>query len=201
MRYKRLFAITFAICAVLTSAHPVNAADNDSDPAELSFEENISTPSIPSRKKEYVRSKIDQIRRNLERAGLKCTEQRQGEVLVATIPCSALFGPNSTVLTSKAADILGALRSLSNQASRFKLIIAVHTDDTGDEIYADQITADRANAIDDFIASQPQLSQLTVIPYGIGHDEPLTKNETMKSRAVNRRVELYIVPLETMLKK
>ncbi len=201
MRYRRLFTIAFAVCAALMAGQPVFAADNDTDPTELSFEENINSPSIPSRKKEDVRSKIDQIRRNLERAGLKCTEQRQGEVLMVTIPCSTLFAPNSTELSAKSGETLGALRSLSSHAGRFKLIIAVHTDDTGDDIYADQITADRANAIDDFIAAQPGLSQMVVIPYGIGHDEPLTKNETMKARAANRRVELYIVPLESLYKK
>lgn len=173
----------------------------DPDPFELNLEENLEQPVIPSKKKDDVREIIDRLKVSLERNGFKAARYRKGEVIMITIPCERLFRPNDISLTEKGAEMLTRLKMLDGMKDKFKLLIAVHTDDTGEAGYADSITADRANAVDDCLTERAGLRDMIIIPYGLGRDEPLVSNDSFKNRATNRRVEIYIVPLRTIYSK
>lgn len=164
------------------------------DPLELSVDENIATPEVPRKAKAYVTTAIDQLRRHFVKGGYTVEVLRDGEVLEITLPCSDLFGAGSVELKPKAADLLQPFRTVVREPSRYKILVAVHTDDTGDEQYTDSISAARANAIDDCLWQLAGENDTNVIPYGIGKDEPRVSNATRAGRAANRRVEFFIVP-------
>ena len=178
----------------LLVAAPLFAAD----PFEMSLEENINNPDVPSKKHNSVKESVDRLRSTLEKAGLSAARLRQGEALMINLPCSSLFRSNETVLSPEGRKKLDGLKALDDLQDKYKLLIAVHTDNTGDEEYAESITADRANAIDDYLTETLTLDAMYIIPYGLGHDEPLVSDESVNDRAKNRRVELYIVPQESL---
>ena len=59
--------------------------------------------------------------------------------------------------------------------------MAVHSDNTGDDIYAERITTERANAVDEYFA--PSFGgESPIIPYGLGSDEPVAPNSGVANR-------------------
>lgn len=168
------------------------------DPSELSLEENINIPAVPAKKHNSVKEAIDRLRSSLEKAGFTTGKLRQGEALMINIPCSSLFRSNEIVLSPEGCKKLAGLRVLENLQDKYKLLIAVHSDNTGDDEYSEIITAERANAVDEYLTETLALNSMYIIPYGLSHDEPLAADDTVTGRATNRRVEIYIVPQEAL---
>lgn len=187
-RIKLLAALFAAVIPLSLRAQDVV------DPLDMTIAQNIATPDVPRKAEAYIREHIDHVRRNLNSSGLTAIPMRDGEVLKVTIPCSELFPINSMELKPGAFDILKKFGFIIREPERYKVLIAVHTDDTGDEQYADSISAARANAIDDAFWEIANEKETNVIPYGIGKDEPLFPNNSKKRRADNRRVEIFIIP-------
>lgn len=188
---RKYICIVIAIAALcLPSAVKAEAEEA----LDMTLAQNLQTPEVPKRAEQYVRIHMDQMRRNLAKNGLEGKLLREGEVIRITVPCGDLFGINSVELKPGAAEVLRKFGIVVNDPLKYKLLVAVHTDDTGDEQYADSISAARANAIDDGLWQIAGEKETNVIPYGIGKDDPLVKNNSMANRAQNRRVEFFIVP-------
>lgn len=184
-------AVVMALPSIHYAAEPVVV---EPDVLELSLDQNIATPTVPKKAKTYVKTAMDQLRRHLIKSGLTAEMLRDGEVIELTVPCSDLFGAGAVSLNSSAAERLRPLGIVVREPLKYKVLVAVHTDDTGDDVYADSISAARANAIDDFLWQLSGIDETNVIPYGIGKDEPKLPNNSRVNRAINRRAEIYIIP-------
>lgn len=194
MKFTLHIFLAFLFNALTLGSFSAHAETVVEDALEMTFAQNLETPDVPKKAETYVRSHMDQLRRTLLKNGLNVKTLRNGEVLQATVLCDSLFGIGSVELKPAAAAILNRLGIVVRDPSRYKLLVAVHTDDTGDEQYADSISASRANAIDDALWQIASEKETNVIPYGIGKDEPLAPNTSRINRANNRRVEFFIVP-------
>lgn len=184
---------------ILTALPMPALCQAEADALELTFAQNLETPDVPKKAETYVRTHMDQLRRTLLKSDLDVNLVRNGEVLQVTIPCEILFATSSVELKQSAVKTLNKLGLIVRDPHRYKVLVAVHTDDTGDDIYADSISAARANAIDDGLWQIAGEKETNVIPYGIGKDEPLVSNTSRNNRAKNRRVEIFIIPDEGLL--
>lgn len=191
----RKYLLIFAAC------FPAAITSWAVEPFELSLEENINTPAVPSKRHSTVKESADRLRSALDKAGFTVARLRQGEALMITLPCSDLFRSNAYTLSSEGIERLNRLSILDDLQAKYKVLIAVHTDNTGEDSYADTITARRANAIDDYLTDGVGLSSMIIIPYGLGRDEPLVTNDSISGRAKNRRVEIFIIPQEALYTK
>ncbi len=182
--------------AAVWGAPCVTAAgqSEEQDVLEYSLDQNIATPEVPKKAKAYVKTAMDQLRRYMLKSGFATEMLRDGEVVELTVPCSDLFGAGAVELKPTAGERLRPLGIVVREPKKYKVLVAVHTDDTGDEVYADSISAARANAIDDYLWQLAGTDDTNVVPYGIGKDEPRVPNTTRVNRAVNRRVEIFIIP-------
>lgn len=196
MTRQPIRAILLAFAAAALTCPRVAAVE----PVDMSLSENIAVPAVAKRSKEKVKSRMTSLRRELSKAGFTVTTLREGEVIMASVSADKLFAPNSIELKSSAGAVLDRLTTIVTSPGDYKILVAVHTDDTGDDIYADNITGDRANAIDDYLTRLSGRDSINLIPYGLGRDEPLVDNNSIKSRRTNRRVEIYIVPDENLAK-
>ncbi len=188
---QRLFSI---ILLSLCVGYATASEAPESDPLDLTVSQNIETPEVPKKAKRYVLTAVSQLRQHLTDNGFEVETLRDGEVLQLSIPCSQLFAPCSIQLKPSAGNILSRLGSAIRTPGKYKVLVAVHSDDTGDDQYADSITAGRANALDDYFWELNEKQDTSVIPYGIGNEEPLQPNNTRANREANRRVEITIVP-------
>lgn len=194
---KLLSLIAFiAIWAVTAAAAQV---DETPDVLDMNLDENINYPEVPRKAKTYVTTAMDQLRRMLIKSGFEARLTRDGEVVEFSVPCDRLFLPGSLALKPGSDKILNQLGPVVRDNEVYKVLVAVHTDDTGDTIYADSISAARANAIDDYLWTLAGEIDTNIIPYGIGKDEPIQPNTTILGRRANRRVEFFIIPDEGML--
>lgn len=171
---------------ILTAANP--------DPADLTIDENIATPAVPKKAAAAVKKHMADLAASLTRHGLSARADRQGEVVSVTIPCSALFPANSAALGKSAPGILESIAPLLKYPTMYKVIIAVHSDNTGETAYLDNLTAERANALDDLLCRLSATEGTNIIPYGMAADDPIDSNDTVTGRDANRRVEINIVP-------
>ena len=177
------------------------APKDDFDPFTAGIEENINTPKVGTKQLPKLTAAMAQLERTLKSAGYAATRVRSGEVVLVTIPCSELFAPNSTSLKKTDGSKLSALVPYVKRTDNYKVVIAVHADNTGDASYADAITADRATAIDEFFYHRNSNTDTGIIPYGIGADEPVKPNTGVRNRAANRRVEIYFIPTSAFIEK
>lgn len=200
--FKLFIRLTVGVAlAILSAAAVAQKNTTDFDPFSASIEDNLKAPSVSSRHSAAVVAAMSQLERSLKSSGYKVTPVRSGEVLMVTIECSRLFAPNSVTLKSDASAVLSPLSKHVASSDSYKTIVAVHADNTGDEEYADSLTAARATAVDDFFYSMNGHHDTGIIPYGIGADEPVAPNTGIRNRAANRRVEIYFVPTVEFIAK
>ncbi len=200
MRKKLLLLATLAIMS-LAGPLSLRAEDNASEPdvLDMSLDDNLASPEVPRKAQTTIRNHMDQLRRKYINGGLKVTTLRDGEVLMLSVPVAKFFAPTATELKPDAKTQLAFLEPIVKAPGKYKVLVAVHTDNTGDEMYADSISGARANAIDDALWQLADEKDTNVVPYGMGNENPLSSNNTRRGREENRRVEFYIVPDKGLL--
>lgn len=132
--------------------------------------------------------------------GGECTIEllRNREVLVITIPARLLFAPNDTELKESAAKYLTPIKRYLKDPDMYRVMLAMHTDNTGSDQYREELTADRVDAVYEWFETHGSPVQY-LFPYALGDDMPLAPNTSMADRDRNRRLEIYLVPGEKML--
>lgn len=198
IRYFNIFGLkTFASAILISSIGSMMsyAAQPAEDPFELNFEDNLTTPALPSKSAQAIKDNVEKLRTTFSRYGFNTKLVRNGEVILITIPCSELFAANESTVSPTGQKILNKFVIPAEYRGKYKVLIAVHSDDTGEQMYVDDLTAARSNAIDDMLAAGFNNLEIISVPYGIGRDEPIKPNDSVANRAANRRVEIYIVPL------
>jgi len=125
---------------------------------------------------------------------------RNKEVILITIPAELLFAPNATELSENAAKYLTPIKRYMKDPDMFRVLLVMHTDNTGSEQYRENITADRVDAITAWFDDSDADTSYT-FSYAFADDAPLVPNNSMDNRAKNRRLEIYLMPGEKMLEE
>lgn len=188
----------FVAAAMSVHAVPLQAKNSlekyHEEITELSIDDNINSPEVPRRQIEQARETVTLLNTRLKNSGFATDQtERDGLVLMVTVPAADIFAPNDTTLMPSAARKLVTLCSPLKTPDHFKVLVAVHSDDTGSEEYLNNLTRARSEAIVRWMESQGY-ETAGVVPYGMGYDEPLTTDQTREARGRNRRIEFYYVP-------
>lgn len=206
--FSSLRAKVSSIKQSLISDRPVDKPEEEAE-ATLSVEErsldgNLMTPQVPQKLHDGVAAHINDVAKKLSVRRVERVElMRDGEVVVATIGAELLFAPNDTMLRPTAADILKPYAAMLDNPGQYKMIVVGHTDNTGTETYTDMMSEERAGAVAEWLVRHAKDGS-DVLVYGLGATSPRGPNNSMGSRAANRRIEIYIVPdkaLIEMIKK
>lgn len=193
---SRLLIFIFVILSVSSAL----AKEEVLNPSELDFETNLVVPEVPVKAAASVKAHMKKISQALKKHNLSTDLYRDDEIVQIIIPCSDLFAPNDTLLKDNGKKLLQPVAQILNSPTMYKVIVAVYADDTGDDIYCDNLTDIRANAIDDFLSSIASAEELNTVPYGMGRSSSRAPNNSISNRAHNRRVEIYIVPEWNLIK-
>lgn len=125
--------------------------------------------------------------------------ERIEEGIKVTMSSGLLFGFDSFDLSAKNQENLRKLASTLDQYEDTEILVAGHTDSVGDEMYNQNLSEKRANAVASYlIANGIKRSRLVV--KGYGEDAPAATNDTKAGQDKNRRVELAIVANEKLKK-
>ena len=118
---------------------------------------------------------------------------RQGNQLVVRLrgmqfPIgTAVIMPENYALLSK---VQQALRTFDEP----EVIIEGHTDSTGAADANEQLSQERAEAVKEYLIANKTLPESSLFAIGYGSSKPLMSNETAEGRAVNRRIDMIIIP-------
>lgn len=208
--------ISLLSALMLATAAPWGAADDTiyyTDPYEgfneetfmdMDFEPNLATPPVPDREKEAVRRSMAAVAKSLH-GPFSVDLMRDGEVIVVTIPTDNIFLPNDTLLNESAERIMRPLFNLMDDPMRFKIVAAVHTDDTGNTLYHERLSTARLYSVYDLFLDMIDEGVINpdtvIIPYAMGADDPVADNDTWRNRALNRRLEIFFIPGPALIKQ
>ncbi len=172
-----------------------NSQEQLVDLSELTLDETLLLPDVPAKQSAYVTAYMKREAKALQKMGYKVETTRQGEVVIATIPADLLFAPNDTLLLQSAPEQLHPFLPYFRSHGKFKVILAMHSDDTGSNDYLYGLTEKRIIALYDYFdkhAAQTDMLQ----GYPMADSDPLkdTPNTSRKGRHANRRLEIFIVP-------
>lgn len=189
-----LMAGTLA-CVPAAAQKTDNSTQQLYDLSELTLDETLMIPEVPQKQKDYIKAYMKREAQALQKMGYKVETMRKGEVVIASVPAAELFAPNDTVLLPSAYDKLKPFLPYFRTHGKFKVILAMHSDDTGSDKYLYALTEKRIVALYNYFdtyASQTDMLQ----GYHMADSEPLpdTPNNTMANRSKNRRLEIFIVP-------
>lgn len=125
---------------------------------------------------------------------------RKKEIILITIPANLLFAPNSSELSRGADKYLKPIKRYMKDPDMFRVLLVMHTDNTGSSMYRDNITADRADAVLSWFDEEGADTSFT-FSYAFGDESPLLPNTSFENREKNRRLEVYLMPGEKMLQE
>ncbi len=145
---------------------------------------------------------IKELNKRNKREQITVEKLRNGEVLVVTIPASMLFMPNDIDLRQNAARVLMPFKRYLKNPDMYWVILDMHSDNTGNSQYNDNLTLERVTTIFDWFEQQGCNTQY-LFPTASGQWDPLPGVDylSLNNRAKNRRLEIYLVPGEKMLQE
>ena len=76
----------------------------------------------------------------------------------------------------------------------WQIVVAGHTDDTGDDKSNQILSLKRAESVRDWMRDTGDVPESCFAVQGYGESRPLKPNDSDANRAVNRRVEISLVP-------
>ena len=165
---------------------------------ELSLDDNLELPEIENDKQcDRVQDFQYSVAVALKKGNYDVELMRDEEVVVVTIPASQLFNANDTVLTSLGKTLLKPFVKYLKTPGFYKMLLVMHSDNTGSDKYTLNLTRDRVNAVFDWFDENASVDY--VVPYALGDTDPLEDNNSMSNRKRNRRLEIYLVPEEGMI--
>lgn len=137
----------------------------------------------------------------IEGAKIESTEDSNGlQAIKVTFDSGILFATGKSELSTAARNSLQRFaRSLQNNPLT-NVQIYGHTDNTGSRSTNEKLSLERAQAVANNLMVQG-ISNLRLSVQGLAYDEPVASNETAEGRAKNRRVEVYIIANDEMIKQ
>ena len=185
---------------LLMAGVPTVNAKDEYDIYDLSLDENLMLPEI---KNEKQADKIQDFQLDMAVAFKKSNYDveimRDDEVIIVTIPASQLFDANDTLLNKVGEERLKPFLRMVKNPGFYKMLLVMHSDNTGSEVYTLNLTRQRVNAIFDWFDENGSVDY--VVPYALGDTDPIVDNNSVENRKRNRRLEIYLVPEKTMIQQ
>ena len=132
-----------------------------------------------------------ELRQNIANSSVSVTNT--GSALIVNLPQDILFATDSANLRPDLTSDLGAVaQSLLNYPATTVQVIG-HTDNTGSASYNQDLSQRRAQTVAD-ILREDGVPGGRIIAIGRGEEQPVATNMTEAGKALNRRVEIVIIP-------
>jgi outer membrane protein OmpA-like peptidoglycan-associated protein len=104
---------------------------------------------------------------------------------------TVLFPVNASQLTPDAKDQLNSLKEVTSQ-ERYLIEIQGFTDKTGDRIYNEALSEERAQSVARYLANEFDIPVRSISILGSGYARPVGDDKTRDGRKMNRRVEVRV---------
>lgn len=106
---------------------------------------------------------------------------------------SVQFDLGKSSLKTVSYKILNQVAKIMNKYPDYNLVISGHTDNTGSASKNQKLSASRAKACYNYLLGQ-EIDEVRMSHVGYGESRPIANNNTLRGRALNRRVEFSLIP-------
>ena len=140
----------------------------------------------------YMDRQEAQLRQQLVATGVSVS--RQGDNIILNMPGHITFASGSANVNADFYAVLNAINLVVTEYDTTLIEIIGHTDSTGAEDYNQALSEQRAAGVARYFASAG-INQQRLGSYGYGEHHPVHDNATEMGRALNRRVEIVLLPI------
>ncbi|MEK7400215.1 MAG: OmpA family protein [Candidatus Poribacteria bacterium] len=139
----------------------------------------------------YMDNQAKEVEKEVQGAKVERVGEGENAKVDITFDSGFLFDFDKSGLKADTKVNLDKLATILQKYPDTNIVIAGHTDSTGDDNYNMELSKKRANAVSDYLAIQNvNRSRLTVNWFG--ETKPIASNGTKEGRTQNRRVEIAI---------
>ena len=129
-------------------------------------------------------------------AGTGIDVVRDGDVIKLNLPDGVTFDFNRTELKPQFYPALNNVAATLREYNQTIVEVSGHTDNVGSEAVNQRISEQRAQNVASYLIGQGlQRERFEVAGYNFRH--PVADNSTEQGRALNRRVEIRLIPLQS----
>lgn len=127
-------------------------------------------------------------------AGTGVSVLRDGENIILNMPGNITFDTDQSLVKADFRPVLESVAEVLREYRSTMIQVAGHTDSTGGDQYNMLLSRNRAQEVANVLTGVGvQPVRIEVI--GFGETSPIATNSTPEGRALNRRVELTLLPL------
>jgi outer membrane protein OmpA-like peptidoglycan-associated protein len=148
----------------------------------------------------YIGHYMDKQAAEIEQDLQGATVERVGEGIKITFNSGLLFDVNKATLRDASKAELAKLAQILNKYPDTNILVEGHTDNTGSEEYNLELSRQRAQSVENYLASlNVNPTRFTIMGYG--ESQPIATNQTAEGRQQNRRVDLAIMANDKLKKQ
>ncbi len=140
---------------------------------------------------DYMDKQEQEFRQELSGSGIDVV--REGNNLRLVMPANITFATGQSYITSGFYNTLNDVARVLNKYEKTLLSIEGHTDSQGTAEYNQGLSEQRANSVKSYLTKQNIFAN-RLRTLGFGESQPIASNTTAQGRALNRRVEIQIIP-------
>ena len=141
----------------------------------------------------YMDKQEEELRQELGNSGIQVI--REGDTLRLVMPSNITFATGQSSISSSFNPILDDLAKVLTHYDKTILYIEGHTDDVGSFEMNQNLSEMRATSVRDALLSR-NVHPNRIATQGYGESRPAVPNTSEQNRALNRRVEIKIIPNE-----
>lgn len=139
----------------------------------------------------YMDKQEQEFREELSGSGIDVV--REGDNLRLIMPSNITFASGQSYITSGFHNTLDAIVRVLAKYEKTLLSIEGHTDSVGSAESNQKLSEERAASVEDYLVNQNILESRLKIS-GYGESRAISSNNNEQGRALNRRVEIQIIP-------
>ncbi len=139
--------------------------------------------------------KLNPIDKNFSNKAFSCQKEFTNILSSSNIN----FETGESEIKSDSYELLDSLVIASTICPDSGILISGHTDSTGSASFNKKLSANRANAVKEYLINQG-VSEERLVSVGYGAMRPIADNLTFEGRAKNRRIEFEVIKLEDVKK-
>ena len=129
-------------------------------------------------------------------AGTGIDVSRDGDVIKLNLPDGVTFDFNKTNVKPQFYSALNSIASTIKQYDQTIVEINGHTDNIGSLAANQKVSEERARSVGAYLAGQG-VQSVRMETHGYNYQYPVADNSTDSGRALNRRVEIRLIPLRS----
>jgi outer membrane protein OmpA-like peptidoglycan-associated protein len=139
----------------------------------------------------YMDKQEQEFRQELAGSGIDVV--REGDNIRLVMPSNITFAVGQSYISTGFYNTLDAIAKVLNKYDKTLLSIEGHTDSTGSAEFNQKLSEQRAESVKGYLVNK-NIMPARLRTLGYGESKPLVPNNTPENRALNRRVEIQIIP-------